>query len=204
MSILIDNFSLGIEEWVATANLSYFSVDVVDHDHFVSTSGTYFIHDGDVVSTTYSGITGGYRFFYSPSSVVSSGTITLTIHAENNNGDFGEQSYYLLYGYNVAFNKLVDWGPHQEVVTTIEATNEVFCSNTVTDAFYFETRDLEALNLSASIRAIESVDLGAVIYPQNTFFFYGRTYTITVTGVKDYNGNEMPPYDLVFTIEDPS
>lgn len=204
MSILIDNFSLGVEEWVSTASLSYFSVDVVDHTHTISTSGTYFIHDGDIVSTTNSGITDGYRFFYSPSSMVSSGTITLTIHAENDNSETVEESYHLLYGYRAVFEELVDWGAHQEVVTTIDVTNQVFCPNTVTDAFYFETRDLESYDLPATIEAIGSVDLGATLYPQNKFFFYGRTYTITVSGVKDFSGNEMPPYTLVFTIEDPS
>jgi len=204
MSILIDNFSLGVNNWVSTDDLLYFYVDTVDYIYGISTSGTYFVHDGNIVSTTYSGITGGYRCFYSPSSLVSSGTITLTIRAENNNGEFEEQHYHMLYGYHMVFEDLIDWGPDREVVTTIEVKNEVFCPNTETGAFYFKTRDYDSYNLSAVLVPIESVDLGASIRPQNKFFFYCRTYKIIVSGIKDYSGNIMPPYELEFTIENPS
>jgi hypothetical protein len=88
------------------------------------------------------------------------------------------------------------------VTITIEASNLVFCPNTEGEAFYFQTRDFESLNLGATIRAVESVNLGAVIYPQSTAFFYGQTYTVTISGVKDFSGNEMAPYVFSFIIED--
>lgn len=200
MTIVIDNFSIGVEQWVSIANLSYFSVDVTDTTYGISTSGTYFIHDGQVVSTTNSGNT----FYYSPIGVVSSGIIDLTIHAENLNSDILEQTYHLLYGYHCEFDELVDWGPKKEVIITIEAANTVICPNVEGEAFYFETADLYAHDLGASITAISSVDLPAVLYPQNTFFFYGRTYTITVSGIRDFSGNELAPYVFTFTIEDPT
>ncbi len=203
MTILIDNFSIGVEDWIEAANLIY-SVDVVDLTDTISTSGTYFIDDGVVVATTYSGIPNGYTFYYTPSSVLASGTITLTIHAETTISGVLEQDFHLLYGYNCFFNAVVDWGVKTEVVTTIDAVNEVFCPNTEGEAFYFETADYTSHDLGASIMPIGSVDLGATMYPQNTFFFYGRTYTITVSGVRDYHNNEMEPYVFNFTIEDPT
>ena len=204
MTILIDNFSVEVEEWIAVSDLSFFSADVVDLSYPISVSGTYFLHDGVEVLTVYSPISNGYTIFYDPTSVVSSGTITITVHAENTNSEVVEQDYYLLYGYHVAYNELVDWGPKSTVITTVKASNQVVCPNTVGESVFFETRDLESYDLGASIAAIESVDLGAVLYPQSTFFFYGKTYTITVSGIKDFNNNELEPVIFSFTIENPN
>lgn len=204
MTIVIDNFSIGVEDWIPVADLNYFAVDVVDAANGISTSGTYFVHDGQVVSTTHSGIPNGYRCYYTPSGVYSDGTIDLTIHAENTVSGVEEQTFHLLYGYNLRFDEVVDWGPNTEVITTIIASNLAFCPNTEGESFYFQTKDLESVDLNAIIYPIGSVDLGAVIYPQNTFFFYDRTYTITVSGVRDYHGNEMEPYTFNFRVENPN
>jgi hypothetical protein len=204
MTIEIDNFSLGVNEWLPIVDLGYFAVDVTDSTYGINSSGTYFIHSGQIVLTTFSGIIDGYRCYYYPASVYSSGVINLVIHAENTNSEIREQLFRLLYGYNCKFNELIDWGSKQDVVFTIEAANLAFCSNTEGEAFYFETAELPSRDLGASIRAISSVDLNAVLYPQNTFFFYGRTYTITVSGIRDFSGNELVPYVFIFTIEDPT
>jgi len=202
MTILIDNFSIGVEEWLQIVDLVSFSVDVVDQVHNITTSGTYFLHNGEIVLTTYSGISDGYRCYYYPPTI--SGAVSLTIHAENNNGDVKEEDYYLLYGYNVKFNELIDWGPKREVVIWAQVKNEAFCPNVETDAFYFETADLHSYDLGATIKAVESVDLNATIYPQNTFFFYGRSYTVIIYGIKDFYGNEMSDFNFSFTIENPN
>jgi hypothetical protein len=202
MTILIDNFSIGVGEWLVLIDLHTLSVDVVDYAHAISTSGTHFLIDGNMVSTSFSGISSGYNVYCSAPTI--SGYTIVTIHAENDNGESKEESYNLLYGYNCEFNELIDWGPKKEVVITMEAENLAFCPNKETDAFFFETADLHSYNLGASIQSIESVDLNAVIYPQNTVFFYGRTYQITISGVKDFSGNEMSPYTFSFTIEDPN
>jgi len=202
MTILIDNFSIGVEEWLRVSDMVLFIVDVVDLTYPITTSGTYFLHDGTVVPTVLSGIPNGYRAYYTPNSVVSSGTITITIHAENDNSEVIEQAYYLLYGYHVEYNELIDWGPNAVVTTSVKASNLAFCSNTEGEAVYFETRDLESCNLAASIYAIESKDLGATIYPQSTAFFYSRRYRIKIEGIKDFAGNEMPVYEFEFIIED--
>jgi len=201
MTIIIDNFSIGVKEWLPVTDLAYFAVDVVDHTYSVSTSGTYFLHDGQAVVTSYSGIADGYRCYYYPVDVYSSGTINITIHAENDNSETEEEEYHLLYGYNVKFDQIVDWGYNSTVVTTIEAENLAYCPNTEGEAFYFETADLHSTDLGASIVGLKSVDLGATIYPQSKFFFYGRTYTITISGVKDYHGNKMSEFSFNFTIE---
>lgn len=202
-TILIDNFSMGVEEWISESDLSYFAVDVVDSTYGISTSGTYFIHDGQVVSTTHSGMPGGYRCYYTPSGVYSDGTINLTMHAENTANEVRELTFHLLCGYNLEFEELIDWGPKTEVVTTVQASNLAFCPNTEGDAFYFETKDLYSCDLGAIIYPIGSADLGATIYPQSTAFFYGQTYTITVSGVKDYHGNIMDTYTFSFRVENP-
>lgn len=204
MTLLIDNFSIGVEAWSLVTDLAAFSVDIVDLSYPVSTSGTYFLHDGAVVPTVLFGILNGYRAYYYPDSVVSSGTITITIHAENTNSGIIDRDYYLLYGYRVEFNELIDWGPKSTVVTSVKASNQVFCPNTEGAAVYFETKDLESRDLGAFIGAIESVDLGAQIFPQSTFWFYGRTYKIKIEGVKDFAGNEMSTYEFEFTIENPT
>jgi len=206
MPILIDNFSINEDEWVLVSDLGSFSADATETVSGVqiSTSGTYFLHDGQQVATTFSGITDGYRMFYTPVSVVSSGIIVITAHVLNTITEVLEQNYDLLYGYNLLFDELVDWGPNTQVDVLVQATNEVTCPNTEGEGFYFITADLPSVDLGASIQAVESVDLGAVIYPQSTAFFYGKTYIVTVSGVKDFSGNEMEPYMLTFTIEDPT
>ena len=107
----------------------------------------------------------------------------------------------MLYGYNVKFNELIDWGPKREVVTTVDAKNEAFCPNTESKAFYFETADLESRDLNATINAVGYMSLGATIFPQNTFFFYGRTYTIKISGIQDFAGNKMSDFNFSFIIE---
>lgn len=204
MTILIDNFFMETDEWLLVSDLVYFSVDVVDHTNTISSGTSYFLHDGAQVPTTFSGITDGYKMFYTPNSVVSSGTFTITAHVENTVSGVLEQAFYLLYGYNMLFDELVDWGPDRQVDIVAQATNEVFCPNTEGESFWFQTADLSAVNLGATIRAVESVNLGAIIYPQSTTFFYGKTFTIIVSGVKDFSNNIMDPYIFTFTIEDPT
>lgn len=204
MTIVIDNFYMGVESWIPVADLNYFAVDVVDAANGISTSGTYFIHDGQIVPTTHSGISGGYTCYYTPSGVYSDGTIDLTLHAENTVSGVEEQTFHLLYGYNLRFEELVDWGPNTEVITTIIASNLAFCPNTEGESFYFETRDLYSYDLGATIYPVGSVDLGAQIFPQSTAFFYGQTYTITVSGVRDYAGNQMSFYTFSFRVENPT
>ncbi len=206
MAILIDNFNLGVGGWTLVSDLGAFQVDAIDYTYAIDTtsSGSYFLHNGKQVSTTFSGIPNGQRMFYTPTSVVSSGTFTITAHVRNSNNEIKEKTYYLLYGYNILFDQVVEWGPNKQIDILIQASNLAFCPNLEGEGSYFKTADLESRDLGAIIRVIEPFDLNATIYPQSTAFFYGKTYIITVLGIKDYSGNEMDPYTFTFTIEDPT
>lgn len=204
MTILIDNFSIGVGDWVLVSDLVSFSVDAVDNVNTVLSGSSYFEREGSQVPTTFSGIANGFRMFYVPDSVVSSGTITLTAHVENDNSETAEQDFSLLYGFNILFDEPINWGPLRVVDVLVNATNDVLCPNTVGEGFIFTTADFPSVNLGATIRPVDSVDLGASIFPQSTAFFYGKTFTITVSGVKDFSGNIMAPYVLTFTIKDPT
>ena len=43
-------------------------------------------------------------------------------------------------------------------------------------------------------------DLGASIYPWTTAYFYDKVFRMELT-VKDFSGNEMKPFVLVFKVE---
>lgn len=204
--IFINNFNLGVGDWTLVSDLGSFSVDAIDRNYSIdiTASGSYFLHNGEQVSTTFSGIDDGQIMSYTPASVVSSGTFTITAHVKNINNDIKEETYYLLYGYNVLFDQVVEWGPAKQVDVLIQATNLAFCPNTEGEGSYFKTIDLESRSLGAIVRVIEPFDLNSTIYPQSTAFFYGKTYTVTVSGVKDFSSNEMDPYTFNFTIEDPT
>jgi hypothetical protein len=81
------------------------------------------------------------------------------------------------------------------------------CPKFSADAYWFVTEHLKPKDLSASIVCIpapvtEAIEeLQASIYPQSTAFFYGKTFRVVLT-CKDFEGNEMEPYEFEFKIED--
>lgn len=203
-SLNTDKFFLDVEEFTTTSAVAW--VDIVDNMYGVSTSGSYFKVNGvPKYNVTFSGIDNGYRMFYDPADnfYSVSGTITYTAHIENVVGDYRENNFYLLFGYNVIHDEVIDWGPNKEVTIWMKATNLAFCSTSSTDAYYFKTREYESISIGSIIKPVAPLALGSKIYPMNDFFFYGRTYTVTISGVKDFSGNEMDPYSYTFTIEDP-
>jgi len=206
MAIFISNFNIGVADWIQVSALGTFQVDITVSSGSVDTtsSGSYFLHNDEQVPTTFSGIPGGQRMFYTPASVVSSGTFTITAHAKDSYGSIQEKDFYLLYGYNIKFDQIVEWGPNKQIDVLLNASNAVTCPNLEGAAYYFKTADYIHSDLGAIIRVIEPVDLGATIYTQSTAFYYGKTYTITVSGVRDFSNNIMDPYTLTFTIEDPT
>ena len=201
-AILVGNFSIDVEEWVSLSSLTSFCVDVFGQASCpISTSGTHFIIDDLSIATTYSGIDDGYRFCCSAPTTIS-GAITVIIHIENECGEVKEQDFNLLFGYRVEFTEYTDWGPNQSITVWSSAGNEVVCPNTETFATYFQTKDLESRNLGAYIYPTGSADLGAEIVPQTKAFLPGFSYRITVSGIKDYSGNEMDTIEFNFIIED--
>lgn len=202
-SLRIGDFFLDVDEFKDDFSTAW--VDIYDDFGTVVSGNSYFLVDGQRVDVTFSDITNGYKMFYNPQDdFYSTGILTYTVHVENNFNDVLEKDYYLLHGYNLQFADFVKWPVNKVIPILTKATNEVFCPNTSTDAFYFKTRDLESYDLNASIRAVEYVDLNVCIYPQNTFWFYDRTYTITINGIRDFEGNEMSKFSYTFKIENPN
>lgn len=210
--IKISNFSIDIGSY-STAD-SFISVDITDDTYNIVTSGTYFLVDGDRVPVTFSGIDDGYRMYYDPVDNFTSisGSVEITAHAENDNGNYLDQSYYLTFGYylkyyNKDLNK-IDLGFNREVDVRMEAEDYAHCPTKSTDAYYFYTRYYRSSDLSSSINAIGATfsgnsSISSSIYPVSTFYFYGKVFRVKVEA-KDLAGNEMAPYEFEFTIEDPN
>jgi hypothetical protein len=198
----IQNLNINSEEWFILGSFSQLSVDIEDSvSSPLTLSGTYFLIDGIPVATTYSGISGGYRFFCDAPS--SSGSYTATIHMEDGDGT-EEVDFNMLFGYRVVFDEYVDWGVGEEVTVWSTATNNVMCPNRESFATYFRTKDYEYSGLGAYINPIGGTDgfLTATIYPQSKYLLPGYTYTITLSGIEDYSGNKMSPIIFNFTVKD--
>ena len=189
-SLEFGDFFLDVEEFTTTSATAW--VDIVDCLWNINTDDSYFAVDGQRVPVIFSSINNGYRMSYDPiDDFYSKDTLVYTAHIENVVGDSRERDYYLLRGYDVAFSDVVDWGANKEIAVWSRASNLAFCPNSNTAAFYF------------TIQPVISKDLGATIYPQSTYYFYGRTFKVTVEGVKDFAGNELAPFEYEFIIEDP-
>lgn len=202
-SLGLRSFFLDVEDYTTASATAW--VDIYDPNYNITTSGCYFKVDGVQKAVTFSGAGNSYRMYYNPDDDFYTDGITVyTAHVENSMGDVLEKNYSLLYGYNLDYNEVVDWGPNRTVSIWTTATNKAFCPNTATDAFYFITRDYEFRSLNSIIKPVAPVDIGAALYPQNTFFFYGRTYRVTISGVKDFSGNVLEPFVYEFTIENPN
>ena len=202
-SMFFGDFFLDIEDFTTASSTAW--VDVVDYMWPIDQSESYFLVDGQRASVTFSGIDGGQRMFYDPpDDFYSDGTLTYTAHFQNSMGDVMEREHYLLYGYDLDFVDLVDWGAYKKVEILAYAKNKAFCPNKGSAAFYFVTRDYDALNLRSMIRPLVPSNLGSVVSTQSTAFYYGSTYKITVSGIKDFAGNYLEPFEYSFTIEDPT
>lgn len=201
-SLEISNFFLTEGSFCEDTATMY--VDLTDTLYSIETSDCYFKIDGSVVSVTLSGIAFGYRMFYDPiDNYATKGTLVVTAHTKNNMGDILEQDFYLLHGYDVQYIQREMWPPVENIFIRMAANNETFCVNTAGDSFYFETVDLPSYSLGASIHPVSYVDLVSTIHPQSTAFFYGGSYTVRISNIKDYNGNVLEDVVFSFEIENP-
>jgi len=143
--------------------------------------------------------------YYDPlGDFVADDSTEVIVHAQNVINDWLEQTYYLLWGYNLIVNatELHSWGWDKEVIVWSTASNLARCPAESADAWHFRTAPKPFKDLSASIvPQVKHKDLSAVIYPISTAIYYDGTYKITVN-LKDSAGNEMPPFILEFTVED--
>jgi hypothetical protein len=205
----IDLFSLKILDLsLGIGDFSYADgtvcVDVVDDVYGVATSGTYFIVDGVVASGIFTSITDGYRMCYDPTDNFASlvGATELRVHATNNNGQVIEKAFYLTSGYIVEYDSQSDYGD----VVTVKLTAEDFasCPALGGSAYWFQVSPRYTSDLGASIDVLpqEHTDLPATLTPDTQLvYFYSKIFRVELK-VKDYAGNEMPPYVFEFRIED--
>jgi len=213
MSIEIKNFNIAKDEIVNIDKGLSLSVDLVDYSNSVTCSGTYLYIDNSKVthcflpttsgiitlSGIYTPILGGYNIkykFYPKKSCV--------VRAVATNGvDSIEKEYILTFGYKVIYNK-VKYFPTDYVLTFgINMVNDVTFKESSFFSASFRTYNFRHKYLKATISAAGSAykDLICSITPQSMYFMYGRTYTVTISGVRDMNNNYMPTVKYIFTIE---
>lgn len=210
-SIKITNFSLDIGEYTTASG--FVSVDVLDDECPITTSGTYFMVDGVRVPVTFSNVQYGYRMYYDPEDNFSSleGPTTFTVHVENDCGKSLEQDYYLTFGYIVEYDNHpsswqgMDYGFNNKIAVRVTAENYASCPQVSSLAWDFESKEYFNNNLGASIVGMlynfDAGDLSAEIAPQSTAYFYGKHFEVVVNA-RDFAGNEMEPLILTYRIED--
>ena len=203
-----DNFSLGVGQYMPASGT--ICVDVHDELYTVVTSGTYFMIDGVPVSGTLTPISDGYRICYNPDDDFASlnGVTTFTARAENTNGDVLTRDFYVTFGYVVEYNNIpdigIDYGFYNKIGVRVEASNLMNCPIDDAFGFWFVSKDYSLRDLAANIVGVPptegTLDLSAKIYPVSTAYFYDKVFRIELN-VKDYAGNEMEPFILVFKVE---
>jgi hypothetical protein len=210
-SIKITNFSLDVGEYTTASG--FVSVDVLDDECPITTSGTYFMVDGVRVPVTFLSIQDGYRMYYDPEDDFSSleGPTTFTVHVENDCGKTLEQDYYLTFGYVVEYDNHpsswqgMDYGFNNKIAVRVTAENYASCPQVSSLAWDFESKEYFNQDLGASIVGtlynFEAGDLSAEIAPQSTAYFYGKHFEVVVNA-RDFAGNEMKPLILTYRIED--
>lgn len=202
MTINIEDFSISLEDWVTVEEPVIFSSVVTDTSvSGISPDATYYIVNSLQIPTSVSGL-GGIDYIITSAPVIISGGVDLLLHLENYHGEVVEKNYSFLFGYSVTYTNVVDWGPGKEIVISAYANNTAICPNSERYTTYFTTKEYEHVDIMSYIVPTGWANLSATIEPQTMQFLYGRTYTITVSGVLDFSKNELPPFSWSFTIED--
>lgn len=192
---------MGIGDTAICTSLVSFSVDVLDDVNSITTSGTYFLYNGFLVDSQLTSISGGYNILYE---TTPSGNIVLDLFVSNNSNDIFTQSYEFNYGYNVVWNKVVYWGTDKEVPINIICDNAVVAPATSYYSTFFHTHKPFISDFSSDVSTEGSggFDLITTIVPQSKYFIHGKTYSVTISGVKDYSGNVLDAMTFTFKIED--
>lgn len=201
MSLYIDNFSILKDEVRYCTALIDFGVDVFDDTNNVTLSGTYLTCNDVSVPFSTNNITNGYRLTYS---TLPSGTLVIKVFASNDNNEFFDKTFVMQYGYEVVWDKVVYWGPNKEVPVAVIAKNSAIKPNTNYFSTFFVTNKYKNVDLEVLISVDGSgyKDLYTNIRPQSKYFMYGKSYSITISGVKDFSGNIMLPRTFNFTLEE--
>jgi len=209
LSLKITNFSLGEGQYTEAYNS--ITVDVLDDVCPISVSGTYFKINDVQVSGTLIPITDGYRLLYDPVDDFESlnGPTTFTVHVENECGKIIEQHFNLTFGYIVGYENSesvgIDYGFDNKVVVRVTAEDMASCPRLSSVAYVLESAELRNRDLGVSITGVFYADdyrnMSASIYPQSTAYFYGKEFRVVVHA-KDFAGNNMTPFEIVYRIED--
>jgi len=179
-------------------------IEIIDGLGEVDTNSCYFSIDDQQVISTFVPINNGYRMEYNPSNDYAYlDSFKLSVHAQNYYNDVLEIDYRFFYGADIKLNELIDLGSERSIDVWSKATNLMNCPEFSTISYSFETQQRLHSDLNVYIKPISYVDLPVTLYPQNTFFFYGRTYNVIISGLKDVSGNVTPEYIHTFTIENP-
>lgn len=200
MGLYITNFSIPEDSTVYCTSLLDFSVDVLDDTNIVTLSGTYLSINNENTFCTYSSILNGYRL---QCSTVPSGTIWLEVFGSNNLDETINTLYILQFGYEIEWDRVVVWPNNKEIPVSVSANNNVFNSNTMYYSTFFKTSNYKESNLEAwvSVEGSGQLNLNASIFPQSKYFMYGNSYSITISGIKDFSGNILPAKTYNFTLE---
>jgi len=200
MGISINNFSMELGDTFRCIAPVDFSVEIIDPIYDITLSGTYFTNNGIVVDSFLNVTSGGYIMTYN---TIPSGNMLLVANASNSNGDYLSNIYELQYGYEVTWEEVKCWGPLKEVPISVIATNAVLAPNASYFSTFFITKKAEEANLEVAITAEGSgyQDLMISVKPQSKYFLSGNTYTVTISGIRDFSGNQLPAKIFSFNVE---
>jgi hypothetical protein len=199
MVILIDNFSIdeGIDYYFTS--LVDFSTDIIDTNNNLTSSGVAVYLDEVNVTSYIIPITNGFKVGYL---TVPSGNLILTYSGCVGSNEL-LRSYTLAFGYYLNYQEVDYYKTRTEVPIFLKVDNNVNTSATEYFSTFFETRNYSSSYLEATITAdgFGYKDIGIYIRPQSKWFFYGQTYEIKISGIKDFSGNILPEKIFKFTIE---
>jgi hypothetical protein len=201
MSITIEDLAISLNDWVYVEAPIIFSSTV--HDTTVSgvnPLNTYYIFNDAILPTSVSGLGANY-YIIETGPLNISGAVDLTLHISNYDDEILEEAYSFLFGYHILYrDPTKDWGAGNEILVSAAASNTAICPHSERITTYFTTKEYDHYDLTSSIIPIGWANLGAEIRPQTMQYLYGHTYTITVSGIKDYSGNQLPAFSWDFTI----
>jgi len=198
-SLFVSNFYPKSDEYISTVS-GIIHCDVNDYLYAVVPSGTYFKIDDTKVPTVLQPIANGFTVFCSASGT-GNDEIIYTIHAENTAGDVLEEDFYFRDGRLVTAYVNDAFKPNQIVDVLIKTKNSVDCQATASESYYFKIRDLLANDIVSNINAIQAYDLQSFVKVRSKALEKGKTYTLTISGIKDYAGNYMKPLKYIFTVK---
>lgn len=202
-SLFVRNFFLDTDKFTEAVVVGF--VDIVDYLYPILNESISITIAGTILDDlVIEDIDNGKRVYFDPlNDFENDGEFTVVVSAGSIIGEIIEEEFYLLYGFDISLDEAIEFKTGQRIFVSAEASNKAFCPNKVGFNYYFNTMDSSSFNLPMYVNVLKHVDLGMSIYPQSTSFFYGKTFTVKISGVKDYYGNVMKPLLYSFTIETP-